>query len=271
MGCRRSLYNLLISVQQSKQMANATIFNKTLTAGDSKAVCLEPGMELLRQTNLAANWLKIRIGIIASWTNLVDTNGTPNAETLVAVAANPRTSFNVGMSNGTSYFGTAGNRFVGIGSVRSSGNILLTQASSNWGVGNSAGSLSCLHTPMIGDGTTLAVGGSTAFTDTYRVNNPTAASSCLFGLCVQLDLSTGIDGRVTPTYYSTAGTPLSTASDIQMNNLLNAQSLSILGSANGGWWTMNGVTPVACPFVSIRNPWVTNRLNIHNLMIQQYL
>ncbi len=252
-------------------MANATIFNKTLTAGDSKAVCLEPGMELLRQTNLAANWLKIRIGIIASWTNLVDTNGTPNAETIIVAAANPRTSFNLGMSNGVSYFGTAGNRFIGISNTRATGNALLTTASSNWGMGASAGSLTLNHKTNIGDGTTITLGSDTAIVDCARVNNPTLAANCMFGLVVQLDLSLSSNGRATSSYYTTGAAPLSSASDVVMNNLLNAQTLATLGNAIGGWWTMDGVTPNGCQFVSIRNPWVTNRLNIHNLMIQQYL
>jgi hypothetical protein len=253
-------------------MATATIFNKTLTAGDSKAVVLEPGSELLRETNFPANWLKIRIGLIGSWTNLVDNNGTPNAETVVGVAANPKTSLVVGMSNGVSYFGTAGNRFIGTATDRNGESASLRNFGSSWGVGNSGGSLLCGYLANIGDGTTLTQNSSTAINSAYSVGNPTAASACLFAMVWQLDLTLIGAGRVTVTKYSSEGTPIGNASDVVLNNLLNATALDALGSAaSGGWWNQSGSTPNDCRFLSIRAPFTQNRLVLHNIMLQQYL
>lgn len=248
----------------------ATIFNKTLTAGDSKAVVLEPGMELLRETNLPLDWTRVRIGLIGSWTNLATTNGTPNAETVPPVQANPKTSIVFGLSNGIAFCGTVGNRFVGVRSAADGGRSLyMQQVSSNWVAASPAASSSMVLKTIFGDGVSLSETSEMTQNGTFQVNDPTANASCLFGLAIDLQRSTSNDGRMSFSRYSPGTSPLSSASDVQINNLLNANAYSSGVNQDGGWWTANNATPIDCRFLSIRSPFILNRLVVHNVMIQQ--
>lgn len=231
---------------------------------------LEPGVLFQRKTNLIDDWKKVRIGIIGSFTNLVDANGTPNAETLTTQSNLTNVPI-IGMSNGVGYPGTAGNKCIGVrggfdADAGTSANTQMSFSTPNW--------LSSCYT----QGNSLLGNEASVYTaypnagawHNWRIGDPTATSSCMFWFVLELDVNTS--GTLKQTWWHSNLTPLSNASDATLMGLItnpagytgNATSgLTTLVNANA-WWT---AAPVACPYFFIRMPYLTNRLRIMNMNI----
>lgn len=249
-------------------MANATKATKSLVGGDKGMFILEPGVLFQRKTNLPANWKKVRIGLVGSFTNLVDANGTPNAEALVNQSNLTNVPI-IGMSNGVGYPGTAGNKSVGIrpgwdGEYGSSAETDMAFSSPNWSSSSSGGNY------LLADGTTIHTSypGLQNFHN-WRIGDPTANASCMFWFVLELDVT--VAGKLGLNWWNSFNTPLSNASDATLMGLISNPA-AYAGYSNGGavltsaiaWWD---ALPVDCQFFFARFPYLTNRLRIMNLNI----
>lgn len=260
---------------------SATIYEKTLTAGNGKCVILEPGDEFLRKTNLPTNWRKIRIGLILSATTAGDSNTNPATEVLAASTA-IKYGMMIGMSNGVGYVGDVGNKFVGV-RIGGETNLQLTTGVNGGryylGAGNAAVSFTASPYSTISNGASttrqyLSSTWASAFDMGPSAGGPAAASSCMAGILIELDTSVGANGRLTLGLKSSGSTPIGSDSDVTVTGLCNPTGsfdVNTYGTTSPGWWTMDGATPVECQYLSIRCPLLLNRLRVHNMMIQQIL
>jgi hypothetical protein len=214
-----------------------------------------------RKTALPANWQKCKIGLIASFTNLTQSNGAPNAEAVGSYAFG--NMFLLGLSNGVGVLGQAGNQFVGAQMGLNFGAEQISNVTQWWlgtGSGNPA-SWSAVN----GNGTSVNVSG-TATAITMKVTDPTATSQFAFELVLQLDVTAlnTLNGSIAASW------GVSNTDDAYLMGGLCDLGLSALTAEAGGWWSAGGSpNPVNCQYLTIRWPFNNNRLRIHNMAVVQ--
>ena len=159
----------------------------------------------MRQTNLPTNWLKVRLGIIASLTGAPGDNSAPVADSISnTLAPILHSSMLFGLADGTAGFpGDAGSgKFVGVKNYVAAGATLYVYyypTASQWhidvsgsGSGTSPGMI-----PLFTNGATLGQGTNVATGNVCTFGDPTAASgNVCFAWIIELDVSTANQLRI---------------------------------------------------------------------------
>ncbi len=150
----------------------------------------------MRQTNLPTNWLKVRLGIIASLTGAPGDNSAPVADSISnTLAPILHSSMLFGLADGTAGFpGDAGSgKFVGVKNYVAAGATLYVYyypTASQWhidvsgsGSGTSPGMI-----PLFTNGATLGQGTNVATGNVCTFGDPTAASgNVCFAWIIELE------------------------------------------------------------------------------------
>ena len=234
---------------------------------------LGPREAYLRRVKLPAGWKKVRVGVAMSFTNLVSDNGTPNSEVLPFNSGNAMLNdLYIGFTNGVSYPGQVGNRFVGLGgSAQTSTNIGIQNPGAGWKLssdGAGAGTSHARFSALFSDGTTITRRNSASSTNDLLVTFATPDATTSFAALVIFEITLNDAGTISNAQYANTATnvvSVSNVSDSAMNEAITG-SLVDKGAITGtGWWSSS--TPVNCPFFTIRNPFSNNRMRIHNLRV----
>lgn len=241
---------------------------KVLTSGNEGMFILNAGEAFQRNTNLPSNWKRVRVCAAISWTGLTaDNGGLVNESVTGSSGTGFLYDFMVGFTNGVSYPGTSGNKFIGIAFDNQNTQSFLTSASGVLSIrGNSGGTGASYFSQTFSNGTSIyRKGYGNSSCDMYiDCGNPINASSCMYHFVFELVL--GADSTVSANRYSSAPGPSSSASNTSVNSSLakTLATLSATGSVSG-WWT--ATTPVDCTYFYIRSPYPNNRLRIHNIRV----
>lgn len=254
-------------------MANASKATKTITAtpGSCASFILEPGVLFQRKTNLPANWNKIRIGMMVSLTNLASANGTPTSEGRTTGISTILQSLIIGMSNGVGLPGTAGVKFIGARSAYTSENSYgcsVSLDSAVWRIQERAsggGGAYQTMRAMWSNGASLAT--PQGFIHYFECGDPSALASCMFGMVWEFELQT--NGNFILKYVANTGlSNLGDPSDNTLMRLIGTASLTAASTVASGWWSASVAND--CQYLTIRAPFLLNRLRIHNLMILDF-
>lgn len=249
-------------------MANATKATKTLTSGSKAMLVMEPQVYFQRKTNLPANWLRCRIGIIGSFTNAAGLNSLPTTEQ-INFNTNPKFRFMFGLSNGVAFPGEATNRFVGFRSQgQASGDLKIEDTGApTWRLTTSGGT-AFSGVPHVNDGTSIATPLGFLPSVNLTFPDPTATSGCMFALAMDVDTRTS--GELILQYLSTPGN-LSDASDAALSGFLTSGTYGTTqGTVTGApvWWD-GSTTFCGLQYLAVRSPFTANRLRIMNMMVIQ--
>lgn len=209
---------------------------------------------------------------MASFTNLVSSNGTPTSEPRTTGITNILQSFCMGMSNGAAGLpGTAGVKFIGARSAytsESSYGCSVSLDSAVWRMQDRAsgagGAYQSLRS-MWSDGISLST--PQAITHYFESADPSGLGSCMFGIVWEFEL--GSTGNFTLRYVS--GQTLSSLGDPSDNTLMRligSAALTAAPAVASGWWSSSVAN--GCQYFTIRAPFLLNRLRIHNLMILDF-
>ena len=239
-----------------------SIATKTLAVGTEQNLILGARDCYQRPSALPPNWQQIKIGLILSFTSPGSDNGSPNTE-YVGGGGDVGNCMAFGLTNGVGYLGQAGNKFVGMAHSGLSNGLQYT--SGKWNLASYVGSTALSPGATQSNGTAVTVGTTVNLIPALSMTDPvgTAAMCAFFG--IELDVS--VAGELTVKYAQ--------ANDQNVTD--TATLLAWLSSASfgnstvvtGGWWSAAGTPiPVGCEYLYIRNPFINNRIRVHNSAIK---
>ena len=245
-------------------MANSNKFTKTVTFnGTEPCWHIYTRAQVLRLTNLPANWKKVRLGLIMSLTGATGDNVSPVAETLAA-SSSTHLEWLFGLSDGTGFPGdVAGGKFVGW-RPRVDLPIIVVQNSGLWKIAyNSSPGDPVYPQALICNNSTVVAGSNAVANPSMNMADPTAAANYCLGLMLELDVS--VTGVLTIGMGSVSN--LSRADPAQLNAVKCLPVSASDHTTNSGWW--NSTTPVGCSNLLVRWPLSLNHLRIHDWGAEQ--
>lgn len=241
----------------------------TSLALEDRNLVLGPQVAYQRETTLPPNWLRARVALVMSFTNLTELNGAPALEAGLNAINIPKANLWIGFTNGLGFPGYSGVRFVGQSRSNNNEGELALARNNGWRLtfgGNTAGTGGMRQDPVICDGATVYRGGNGSDSNTL-FSTPVEADRFAFGVMMDFYLSTG-GGRL---FLSRATIPDVSDPVLALNSLITAPATVNVssGGVGGGWWTVDGSVPVACRHLFIFSPFMNNRLRIHALRVMQ--
>ena len=242
-----------------------SIITKATSAGDKKALVLDPVGFYRRKTNLPADWKTVRIGVIMSLTNATEDNGTPVAESMNA-ADSRLNRLLVGLGDGdtTHPYIDSGNAGRYVGAFSSGAYYAQVKYSSGWYLANTAIEHTNFMT-FVGfqDGERL-VGTLAESAGNLGTTDPTAdtAYACAYALDISVSTANVLSVRQ-QAFSNYAG-----STRLHLNNLMaNAEWTNWKSTEASGWWDAS--TPVGCQYLYFRHPFRNNRVRLLGIDVRQ--
>lgn len=245
-------------------MAN---LNKFTRSGDGILV-VEPTFAYQREMTIAANWKRARMAFTCSFTGMSGNNVEPTVENLVTGSTFSQI-FQYGFSNGVGKLGEAGNRFIGMTSVRSTepgsggmGCCLRQYSTTGWGVYQDVSESGWLKGQFrIGNGTSVS---KYAGYDDYTFRFGTTGN--LYGLMFIAGLDCILNDDGTLDICTVVSPEQSDFTDTALYDKINGYYTNRT-VMSGGWWS--GSVAADLRYFHIYFPFLNNRLRIHNMMAMQ--
>ena len=240
-------------------------YTKQTTIGDEACTVMDVREAFVRKTLLPANWKRVRVGAFVSLCGTAGDNSPFVAETLSRVSALDELLF--GLVDVPNIAPGRGANFVGYGIFYSTGAPINIRAMTDNIPFLSAGNTDYFRGGFLNaSGGRVGVGVNGGQRPGYCTPQATSGYACL----LRGDYTLNDDGTITVGAYDDSNkTGYTDTSILALRGKLSEQPTSSQTSATSstlGWWK---ASPVNCPYLYIRCPYVQNRLRIHAWEVMQ--